>query len=279
MAVFKIDFLFNQLNRGFSETWYMDTADIQTAMASAKSVAKLRSLTCARDVAFEAIRVSDVAVNGDSLIFTDTTTYAQPDRPGDVTAVGILVRCMSGTTYRKPLVLRGLPDDWLDRSNTPGKILLNDVGKKPVKAYLQAVITAGWRFRCRPKVTDLADYSPITAVAAVGGNVSLTAVSCAAVAAIVHTGYYIQIRGCRKSAAALNGVWNVQDEPVSPVIHIGLNFVGHLSFLQSPDWAKAKARYLLYTYQSMSDYTILDGRTRKSGKAFFVPAGRSRRRL
>lgn len=278
MPDYKIDFEFNQLNRGFSETWYAENTVISSAMSAAVRVAMVRARALAADVSFEAIRISDVLINGDSGLNTDCTTYTKSVAKGDVTSVGILVRCVSGTLYRKPFIIRGLPDIWLDRTSVSGKILLTDPGTNAVKRYLDAVKLEAWRFRCRPKVAGLTDYSNVTAV---GNDITtpvMTIVTCAGIAASVHQGTVVQIRGARKSGGALNGVWIAQAEHVGDTFKIPLNYVGRLSFLNPADITKAKARLLNYVYQIFDDYTIQDGRTRKSGRPFFVPAGKSRRR-
>lgn len=115
MPVFKCDMIFNAGAQGFVESWYHSTVSHSAAIDTTKQLSNARSGMLAAGVIIEAIRVSDIAVRGDSQIETQATSNISGQstfNPGDPIFTGWYARFNAGTQARRQFFMRGMPDDW-----------------------------------------------------------------------------------------------------------------------------------------------------------------------
>jgi hypothetical protein len=278
MATFKIDFIFNQGSGGFSESWYLTTNDHTSAFQAVDTVSRERALCLANSVIWEAVRVSDTDVLGDSLVSADYDSIPTTALPGDVNAVGALIITNATALYRRPFILRGMPDNFVQRDAATDELVLTGPAFDAINDYMDALIASHFQLRVRPKTGVNSVYKPVVTVAKNVTNPDYTTLTVPGLGGTILQADRIQLTGFRRTARALNGIFTAQEADVDGLFNINLNYVGRLSHVSASDLVKGKARKLIYEYKDVDDYEATTPRTRKSGRAFFVPAGRSRNR-
>lgn len=110
MANFRCEHIFQLDLQQFVETWYLTVSTIDQAMSRMVAMAQPRANLTARPCKIIGIRCSDVDVRGDSDVTTGLWQASSPSINADFPWTGELIRCAAGTTKRKQMVLRGVPD-------------------------------------------------------------------------------------------------------------------------------------------------------------------------
>lgn len=117
MAKFKIDLLMNLQKHGWSETYWREAADVNSAGTIALNLATVRTPLCSIVTRVDGWRITpydDSGLrNGRGLVQDATPFGIQGAQPAarDQEDVAVLVKMSDGTNnYRKNLWLRGLPD-------------------------------------------------------------------------------------------------------------------------------------------------------------------------
>ncbi len=112
MPDFKVNYFFEgRLNTGWSETLYTTATDYTTALGRATQLADFRGALSGKDITLFDIRVSDDSIIGDSL--TSGPRTIEPvvkTKDADVSWTAAQIRMLSGSLYRRTLMLRGVPD-------------------------------------------------------------------------------------------------------------------------------------------------------------------------
>jgi len=100
---------------GWSETFYVVTDQVVQAEAKVNSYLSARNRLLAGDVSIQAFRISDDAVQGDSELEVPNRIATQKlggdESTCDYTFAAYLMRLQAGLNYRRPLYLRGFPDE------------------------------------------------------------------------------------------------------------------------------------------------------------------------
>jgi hypothetical protein len=140
-------------SRTISEThWYSQAgADPSVVMAAALKLVPYRVALLAKGALLTEVRVSNDKIYRDSLVNTSSADYIPTsDDPENLGNDAIIIRCESGSLYRKVFYLGGIPDNTI----VAGKYNFINAGAFPkeLNQYLQALLgkqasTAGaWGF-------------------------------------------------------------------------------------------------------------------------------------
>lgn len=270
MATYKITFIFGADKQGWSELWYVDANDIQTAGLRGLEVASSRKGLLGTGSVLEAIRVSDEAIRNDSLIQLTPPVAAGPgvgnairDTPGNAW----LCRIQAGALYRRQLWLRGIPDSWIVWDQTLRKYEIPAILQARFDAFRDALVAKTFRIRATEKSPTVNPLKPITAIAADPSGVwKMTS----PVHGLANQDY-VRISGTKGSnVKQFRGIWQIFGVtadtffiplvvvPTSPVWYIGGGMVQRRTT----------------SYKVIDGGTLLRPALRRTGRAFFVPAGR-----
>lgn len=167
MAVFACTMFFeipNQ-NTGWTETWYRNFNDSQAALLAFTTVAAARGAILGSGANLVKIRVSDVAITGDSAEKRDIAFQKLP-ADCNFASVGWLVRYEATDLYRSERVIRGMSKAAFD--NAAPRTIADPASAQRVGAYHLTLLNA-YSFRVKkrgPGATEVGisklAYDPVT---------------------------------------------------------------------------------------------------------------------
>lgn len=268
MATFKATFIFNFGKVGWSEVWYRESSNPDEMLEIAKKLGGVRVRALATDVQLEYIRISDVAVAGDSLVAGigqwGTETTGDPDTPWN----SVYMRYESSSLYRRQFHWRGLPDDWVKPTGTNLNQDPWDARFRTVyQAYTSSLKNNSWMMKVISK--DPGDITPknITGISADGQGRITFAV--AGLTGDVNDTFRVKFyNGPDKKL--LNKVYTIVSNNGAAVV-VPDKFAD-LSDPNANTGGKAIAR--ITKYKIVTDGIPLRYAAKRTGRAFFVPAGR-----
>lgn len=291
MANYKITNVFNApTHQGFQEIYYLTADTFQAALDRATFFGKARALLLSPFIVFEAMRVQDVTAKRQTYvtlapsawgrIIPEVNNFHEPDELGTCANF----RLYTAANLARTLQIRGLPDDgitWNPTKNAPDVDVLRYWNT--LKAFLNLIITApNYQLRRKKTLDETAawDYcGKPTEVAAgdLAGYCQFAALDIPGVAAVVQVGETIQIQGCIREGAGLNGHWRILQAAGGGNIVISAPFAS-LAAAPAHDFGGALIRTLDYVYENVVRWEAGRVSNRKPGKAFFVSPGRRHRR-
>ena len=268
----KLTYFFNAQKIGWSEIWYKTVDNLDEAMASALAIAQPRANLLGKGSVIEAIKVSDETISGDSKL--DATEWKQA-KAGVVADLrdtpwnAWLIRAAAGTFYRRAQWFRGIPDDWLQIDAT------TFTQKKPpdfvaaFNSWRDQAIKQKLQLRALAKEDAVAPAKVITKLEIEAGVWKITAPNHGFAAL-----QPIRIKGVKgDNVDDVNGVWQIfsptadtflipETAPLTPFLYKG----------------GGVARKREVRYYDITEFQYLRAGKRNTGRAFFVPLGRRRRR-
>lgn len=272
VATWKTTFIFNEGKSGWSETWYKTGASLSTTinniLTDALVLKGLRTPLLGQGCVLEAIRISDVAIRGDSKLWSAfLTAPTDQTQSADAAGFSMLCRVEAGSLYRRQQWLRGIRDDWLVRDIVTGQPIAPPALTTAYTAFRLQLINDHWQLRCIDKEAPNLIVSPITGFIADGTNTKVLAAGFAG----VQVGDEVRVRGIvGPDAKALNKVWKVLAADAAGVT-IGLPFA---SLIAPALDLLGKLQTRVVVYKDITDAEMLRLATRQTGRAFFVPRGR-----
>lgn len=272
---YKGEFIFKCQEQGWSETWYHQEDSTQAAYSNMRAVAQARADCTGQHVILQAIRVSDEAIIGDSFLWQADWTTSIPGKslnnlPADLSETAWLARVEATSLYRRSLWLRGLPDAYT-RRDTAGQMLF-DPNFKPAFDNLKiAMFDNNFRLKVlsKNKVTNLSGN--VTGIAPVNPPAN-TLWDLTVGTAGYQQGDEVRIRGGKGSGLEpFRGIFTIQSVTPPTTVTIRLATVtAQPVILAFPNITKRT-----YEYPKITSVTPLRVRSRKTGRAFFVPRGRA----
>lgn len=151
MAIWMGTMRFDLSSSGWSESWYADKPDFNSALNSLEKVGKARAKMLSAQAHLTGIRVSDIARRGDAYVknFIDNGLYDREasERPSDYPTQAWYVQCLTGEGSRRQIHLRGQPDSAFDvganvhnfRNTVPPAYLLN-----ALEQYIATLKAESW---------------------------------------------------------------------------------------------------------------------------------------
>jgi len=272
MPDFRVTFFFEVGQSGFSESWYRTAASHQTAMNAARGQFLTKRLGfLASNIVVQAIRVTNPDPPRDSLL--ESVFASNPQAPrGDYPGLGVHVRVSSGPNYNREQIFRGPPDEWMIYSDVLGAFTYNATWRLQFDAFSAELANNGWSLRVFDRVGVPA--VKITNVVRDGGGLTCTVETTTPHGLVVG------------QTVALTGVIG-RIGPFGPVIRrptgqyqvAGVITPVKITVIQSlpSDYLYdhgGTARLVTYAYPIITRTDVREPRTRRPGRAFFVPVGR-----
>lgn len=272
MPNYRVTFFFESGQSGWTESYYRVTANHQQAMNAARGLFLTRRLgMTGSNVNCQAIRVTDPDPPRDTLL--ETVNANNPQNPrGDYPGLGVHVRLSAGPQYWREQIFRGPPDSWMVYSEALGLFTYTADWQLNFQQFEIQLVNAGWSLRVfdrvgvpAVKVVDV-DREPAASLAIIttDGAHGLVIGQTVALTGIVGR---IGVNG--QTIRRPTGHYQVITTPT------GTTF-GVLQSLPS-DYVYSHggtSRAVTYAYPVISRADVREPRTRRPGRAFFVPAGR-----
>lgn len=274
VANYKGTFFFSAGNNGWTESFYFQSISYEEVRPLVRSIATQRVKLMGKFVKIEAIRVSDEAVRGDAEYVTNFTQVpsfgvvaGDRDTPWNVWEC----RMQSGQFYRRGFPLRGVPDAWLTIDPAVGFFLPPEEMKMRINTFLNALNTRGARLKVISKVPAVVGNWLIDSMVFAAGRISITAPGHGLApkdSVRISKGKYVG------DIDIVQGVYKVQT-----VAGNTFTVVKDLGTLGAPGYlGEATAQKRATDYVLIDDLAAQRPGWRKTGRAFFVQAGRVRRR-
>jgi hypothetical protein len=268
----KIDFIFNGGRQGWSETWYKFGDGLTY------------------DTVF--IRVSSMSVVGDSLPRSKPPTFVDPQtsaNPRGIVEKAWLFRATAGSgggLYRRQVWLRGMPDAWSDWDAQTGRAKVPDLLNDKIKAFRDALILKNFSLRVLDKtvapktiknVTIQNGAYVITTDLAHGLGTSYTDVDG------VPRRTRIRISGANFAG---NDLEVANGKHINGVTELSAVTNDTLTAVKAPLDEATPIQYVgggrlvsqVYVYVPVVDLVRIKLAKKDTGRAFFVPRGRSPKR-
>jgi len=272
MAHFKGTMIFNDCRQGWTESLYWTGSSRADAVTKFTNVAKKRWLLLGEPVVIEAIRVNDVEIDRDCGLFEfepqPYSTGLLAGRPYDAW----LYELMAGDEYCRSAWLRGIPDDWVIRSDDlKCNFFAQDAMKTNFAAYEASLIANAMQLRDIRKVG-----SGIAPIAITGLAEATDGYTIALVAGLPDSGYHkVRFKD-----------WQGPDRKILNGVHRIVALTG-ISVKVDILWADLTGPLLNFDGKAVAqwlDYNTITGAElryagkKSTGRAFFVLAGRRRAR-
>lgn len=268
MATYKVTFLFNQSRLGWTETHYTTTSTLLQAQNATFALATKRATLLGQGTIIEAWRISDVDKPRQCSLFTAPALSANED-PTDTAWNGILIEvCAGNREYHRNLIIRGVPDRWINWDPTAGQMMVNNVAQQRHTGFCNQ-LKLGWQLRVISKDAPDVNQLPTGALGENGdGFVTIIIAGTTAKA-----GETIRLSGYTgDDAKILNRVHKVLKVEAN-VVTID---VRSAALLNPASDTGGKALHHKIVYRPITDCEMLRPVKRSTGRAFFVPRGRRR---
>lgn len=268
MPQFRATFIFNQNRYGWTESWHREDSNPDNMLEQAKKLATKRRMLASSEVKLEYIRISDVAVVGDSLVHAYDQWGSGPLPDADTPWNAIYCRVESGSKYRRQMYLRGVPDDWIKlTAGNPNANPIDSALDTAFKAFRSQLLAGGWQLKTVSKEPGDAVEKNIGAITQdTEGRIAfqITGLSSA-------TGDEFRVKSYQgPDKKVLNGVYKVVSN--NGTIVVVPKKYNLLTDPVSNSGGKAVPRVV--RYQLITEAKIMRCAKKSTGRAFFVEAGR-----
>lgn len=282
MPTFKTDYIFSLGKQGWIETWYMTAGSARGALdaATGDKLLKRKGLL-GKGATIEAVRVSDVAVWGDTLVkgYGPAAAVGKVDLMSDIPGASVLARVEAGPLYRRGWLVRGVPDDWLGVDPVSGMPGFADPGalSNALIAFAKAAATTP-EFMLKVVLKAGRPRYNVKNVEPVGGlgsklRFTTTTPNGLGIGQLV-TVSRVRYEGSAAPGTVVNGRHYVSSAPAADQVEFedvladpSFNYIG----------GGTLHRYEL-DYVDVTDIIPIRPGIRRTGRALFVPAGRRRAR-
>lgn len=270
MADFACTMIFGAGKQGWSETFYRNADTAEDALAVLDLLSKVRRLAVGKTALLEAFKVSNVAVRNDSLLEEKAWSMEAGntvDTRRDVPGVSMLLRLEATALHRRMFHLRGVPDSWI-RYNEDGSEFVHPSFTE-FKTLFEAELATGWRMKVISKDPgDLAAVN-VTGLEVVGVTKNFT-FTVNGVAPQV--GDKVRVGGLEgTNVKQFQGTYRVNARPSATTFTVAVpNYDGSVFSLD----AAGTVSKVVVKYLGITDLDFIRFGTRRTGRAFFVPAGR-----
>lgn len=271
MATYQVTYFFNLSKWGWTETYYADGTGPDAVMVRAKALIATRTALMARPARIEAIRVSDVNILNDSLVFFQAIggdgAVGQPTTP-DVPWTSWLTKATSLNGRNRNIYLRGVPDSTVEFdqnanfNNAPANF------RQAFNNWVNVLLQQSFAIRYR---VDGGLGNPVLPINAVAG----TADGYFVINVVGHTytaNQKVIIRGMRGSGTeCLNGIQTIRAiQPGNAIV-----LFRRSPATEYPGYTGAgKIALLQYSYSTFQGLQLLRPVKRSTGRPFFGTRGR-----
>jgi hypothetical protein len=276
---YRVSFLINGLNRGFSESWFYNvTSAISLAdQANIRQFAFARMRLCAAGFVCVAARVSDQS-NPRSTMLLEIGNMAKADSNAegpDVPSAAWLARCQTANGAKRQMWLRGGDDAWIKFDQATQSFRVDPLLQQAFTAFSQFLIPSagqpappwciGRIARVNAAGTDTKAAGTITTTPQNWPAIELDDIPWVPNTVLISSGW-------KKPWSFLNGTYTpnqwtntttqvVLQKPVTGTVILAAS-------------AGVRFRRRVVTMERLSSMVLVRAGGRRTGRAFFVPAGR-----
>jgi hypothetical protein len=160
MPIYKCTAFFTYAGQGWSETYYRTQTTPVGAQTDFQTLLNARAQILVYSAEISAQRISDVAIQRDSgLIARSVGGQWDKVESGDTPWQSMLCRLSSGTTYWRPLYVRGIPDaEWTSGDHS------DPAWEKAVVKFFNAIIGGSFQMQVKTKNPALAPQLQVISV-------------------------------------------------------------------------------------------------------------------
>lgn len=280
--MFKFSMLFNFQGQGFSESWYTATGTMVNSRNELdplfQALAASRDLLTAKYVNLIGLRLSDLSNprNTSTYIYNPTVTAgAAPDTVTNSYLVNVRGANNKGN---RSLFIRGLPDDAIQWNETARAFVPVGVMTKNFANYGGILTNGSWLLRYVTPVVK--PYAPGQEINSITPSPTQNAVLIGTSGAMTSQNGPLIVAGFKKPLSSLNGTY-IFGSGYSTSGGAAVNLLGRgITPQQAATYVvnSASVRPQQFNFVAVSKITIEFPRERRTGRAFFVPAGRRRSR-
>lgn len=150
---YKVTLFFEMGKFGWSESLLNSAGDHTTALQRANQLLQVRSPIMAKEVACTYIRVSDIAIKGDSRISIPVAggVKGMLGLTADAPWNAALVRCDAGALYRRSLWVRGVTDQQVHVSPTGQLVFDHALQQAAWDAFRAEIVNGNWAMQALDK--------------------------------------------------------------------------------------------------------------------------------
>ena len=274
-----MSFLFNGLDRGFSETWgYNSTADIQASdRQQIRVFAQLRTALCAPQWRCVAARIVDTSqLRVSELLSLEVSSKAGPfPQNADVPSTAWLLRATAANGAKRQVWLRGGDDEWITFDAVANRFIVSPELLKRVdkwKALFFPIPGEGlspWTIgRIGRSAQAGTDTQAVTAINTDALNRPTLTVAAAPWTADEN----IIVSGFKKPWSYLNGTYTPAAWQKAGLVVTLMKPV--LGTFIAANFAGVRVRRRTVTLIRLNALDFVRAGSRRTGRAFFVPVGR-----
>jgi hypothetical protein len=278
MAIFKMQWVFNQGRNGWTESHYITAPSMDVARTVALNLAIFRQQLCGKGVVLEGMRLGDPLVRGSTLIERVPTLASPVQEVADAPWSSGIFSLRYGTggtgaaanTYRRNYLMRGLPWICFDGSEERQNVKINGAYQKTFADLFDALKNAGAALKANTKNTAAAVIED--AETGVGGGLTFTTQA--------NHGFAVRdtvlLAGLKYTWKPSNGRAIVIDLPATDKFTIGLKpgqFVPSGLF-----FAPAFVQRVIFFNPTLRGWTFLRQVKKATGASFFSTVGKYKTR-
>lgn len=145
--------IFNWRARGWSENFLISTDSSDAAFQSLELLANLRRVMLAAEVTLEALRISDIAIDGDAEV--RRVNYDGQGGSQDLAVINIessaKIRCGTSSKAYRLVDLHGFPDDWVEDNAVKQISEPTAIFRQHLDAYAAGLINRDYRIEAIDK--------------------------------------------------------------------------------------------------------------------------------
>lgn len=280
--MFKYSMLFNFQGQGFSESWYTTAGTLLGTSGSLNPpflpLAIARANMTGKYVLLVGVRLTDLSNPRNTQTYAFAQKAQAGDDPDNVTNSFLVNVRGAANVGNRSLFIRGLPDDaivWNDAAQVFSPV---GVMVRQFSAYRNALLNDGWQLRAVQPIAK-----PIPAgqlISAITNNPVTDAVVITTSAAMPNQTLPLLVSGFKKPLSFLNGTYQpnsgftITSGSSVTLRNRAMTLPQSLTFVSG----SAAVRTQNFAFVNVNRVTIEFPRERRTGRAFFVPAGRRRAR-
>lgn len=277
MANYKATLIFTGKRCGWTETLITSQADDAAAMSWIESWAAIRAPLLGSSCLIDGLRLVRLNAKRASWSTGASSIFGNSGLSSNQEDSAVLVRLISGDSYSRAYWLRGLPDQWLNHQTSTGFENWSGSLRDAVTAYFDALVNPTVLFPITRKPGDAGiSYVPLKKLEVNPDNGTLVTLWTALIG--MAPGASVRIVRCGKTLKPIQKKWQlttVSDDLTQ--FDISTLFAS-ISTYTAADISKAKAYFIQNEYVPVEGWVGERFTRRKTGRAFFVRAGKSKKR-
>lgn len=274
MPRYKVSFIFRQSAQGWTESWYLDAETITLALDVMQKLAPHRSRLLGLGTHIQAVRAAEVGKPRAANLRMLSTPLETSSEKSDYPSASIVVRLVGlDDRQRRVMTLRGCPDIPVKEDTDQKRIKVDNKLQKILDTFITEANNVGIKFRTPDRSDPINSGQSIQSFTSLADRVVITSVD---LNALTTDRIRIKkVRGLSKTEASrINRTHKILSK-TGDTYRIDLP---SLTLPKLGDAYAGKAYRITPTYDGLRSAKIIRVGKRATGRAFFVPRGRRKKR-